>query len=384
MTTVRTDLATSPTPTVEAPRRQPWMDNLRITLISGVIVAHAATAYVVDVGWYYEERTTSTVSEIVLSFPVFLGGIWGLSPLLVLAGLLSVPSLARRGAGAFVRARLVRLGVPLLLFAAVVDPLADWIGDTAEGRGHPFPYYLADVGGDRDVGPMWFVAAILVFSVGFAVLRAVRPSPARSGQLRLRHLAAIAAVIAALDVLVWLRWGYFSDTWMDLNWQHWPQAAGLFALGVLAAERPHPLPRRAERDARRVAVLGMLALCALAVWSLVQDLDTPAFVQPGLRWETVAFATVDGVVAIALSIWVMAWFARRWDGEPNPLTRRAARGSYATYVLHPVPMVLLSWALAGVAVVPEVKLLVLAVVAVPVCFAVGYAVTRLPGVRSVL
>lgn len=383
---MRTDLATSRTPTVGAARRQPWMDNLRIALISGVIVAHAATAYVVDVGWYYQERTTSVLSEIAVSVPVFLGGIWGLSPLLVLAGWLSVSSLRRRGPWAFVRARLLRLGVPLLLFAAVVDPLADWMGNTAEGGSRPFLAYLTDPGGDRDVGPMWFVAAILVFSLGYAALRAVSLSPRPAGRLGLRHLAALAAGIACLDVLVWLRWGYFSDTWLDLNWQHWPQAAGLFALGVLAAERtwPSPLPRRAEHQAALVALLGMVALCVLAGYSLSRDLETPAFVQPGLRWETVAFAAIDGAVALALSIWLMAWFVRRWDGEPHPVTRRAARASYATYVLHPVPMVLLSWALADVLVAPELKLVVVALLAVPVCFAVGYAATRLPGVRSVL
>ena len=119
VTPMRTDLAAKTAPPAAKPRRA-WMDNLRIVLISGVIVAHAATAYVVDVGWYYEERTTSELTQTVLSFPVFLGGIFGLGPLLVMAGWLSVSSLRRRGTSGFVRARLVRLGVPLLLFLSLI------------------------------------------------------------------------------------------------------------------------------------------------------------------------------------------------------------------------------------------------------------------------
>ncbi|HEX5770216.1 MAG TPA: hypothetical protein VFY11_04570, partial [Nocardioidaceae bacterium] len=69
---------------------------------------------------------------------------------------------------------------------------------------------------------------------------------------------------------------------------------------------------------------------------------------------------------------------------PGRVTAAAARGSYATYVLHPVPMVLLSWLFAAVALAPEAKFVVVAVLAVPVCFAVGYAVTRIPGVSRVL
>jgi hypothetical protein len=42
----------------------PWVDNLKITLITGAVV-HAATAYIVDIDWYYDtEGTTSrTVGE---------------------------------------------------------------------------------------------------------------------------------------------------------------------------------------------------------------------------------------------------------------------------------------------------------------------------------
>lgn len=382
---MRTDLTTQTAPTASKPRRA-WMDNLRIVLISGVIVAHAATAYVVDVGWYYEERTTSEVSEIALSFPVFLGGIFGLGPLLVMAGWLSVSSLRRRGTGGFVRARLVRLGIPLVIFAALVDPLADWMGSTAEGGSRSLTAYLTDVGGDRDVGPMWFVAAILVFSAGYAALRARRPAPGPGAELRARHLVAIAAAITVLDVLTWLRWGYLTETWWDLNWQHWPQAAGLFALGVLAGERGwlRALPPRIERQAAWAAVAGMAALCGLAAWSLSQQLEQPAFTEAGLQGQTMVFACIDGITAVALSIWVMAWFERRWNGSPGRVTTAAARGSYATYVLHPVPMVLLSWLLAPVAVAPELKLVVVAVLAVPLCFVAGYGVTRVPGVARVL
>ncbi|HEU4513892.1 MAG TPA: acyltransferase [Nocardioidaceae bacterium] len=381
----RTDLAAGTAPPAAKPRRA-WMDNLRIVLISGVIVAHAATAYVVDVGWYYEERTTSEVSETLFSFPVFLGGIFGLSPLLVMAGWLSVSSLRRRGASRFVRARLVRLGIPLVLFAVLVDPLADWLGGTAAGETRSLVSYLTDVGGDRDVGPMWFVAAILVFSVGYAVLRARRPAPDPAAELRVRHLAVIAATIAVLDVLTWLRWGYLSDTWWDLNWQHWPQAAGLFALGVLAGERGwlRALPAHVERRAAWVSVAGLAALCALAAYSLSQALEQPDFTEAGASWGTAVFAVIDGAVAVALSIWVMAWFERRWNGPPGRVTAAAARGSYATYVLHPVPMVLLSWLLAPVALAPELKFAVVAALAVPLCFVVGYAVTRIPGVGRVL
>jgi peptidoglycan/LPS O-acetylase OafA/YrhL len=63
---------------------------------------------------------------------------------------------------------------------------------------------------------------------------------------------------------------------------------------------------------------------------------------------------------------------------------RAGRGSYATYLLHPVVLVSVMLAFRPVPLPPELKFLVVSVVGVPVCFVVGYAVTRVPGVGRVV
>ncbi len=50
-----------------AASRVGWMDALRVTAVAGVIVIHAATAYIVDVDWCYQERTTSTLTPTLLA-----------------------------------------------------------------------------------------------------------------------------------------------------------------------------------------------------------------------------------------------------------------------------------------------------------------------------
>ena len=82
-------------------------------------------------------------------------------------------------------------------------------------------------------------------------------------------------------------------------------------------------------------------------------------------------------------MWCLAWVRRRWPTH-GPLMAKAGRGSYATYVLHPVVLVSVMLAFRVVPLGPELKFLLVAVVAVPVCFAVGYAVTRLPWVGRVV
>jgi len=64
---------------VEDRPREQWVDNLRVIVIAGVIVLHAATAYLVaTAGWYYEERTTSGVWLVLLSGPALIGAMFAL------------------------------------------------------------------------------------------------------------------------------------------------------------------------------------------------------------------------------------------------------------------------------------------------------------------
>jgi len=154
-------------------RHELWVDNLRVVLIAGVIVVHTATAYVVDIPWYYDdERAASGLWAMVIGLPTLLAGAFGLGPLFLVAGVFSARSVARRGPVGFTLSRLVRLGVPLLVFVLLIQPMTDWIGNRRSERGS-FLHYL----GITEVSVMWFVAALLVFSLGYAGLRHLRPLP---------------------------------------------------------------------------------------------------------------------------------------------------------------------------------------------------------------
>jgi glucan biosynthesis protein C len=358
--------------------RAAWVDNLRVALIAGVIVAHAATAYIVDVSWYYEERTTSMLTPLVLSFPVFMAAVFGLGPLFLVAGVFSARSLQRKGRAGFARGRLVRLGVPLLVFVLVLDPVTDYLGDLGSPVHQSLWAYLIDQTGTRDLGPMWFVIALLLFCLTYAAWRWARPRAVVSGEtVETWRLALFAGAIAAASWLTWMAVTYRSETFLNFNWAHWPQAGGLFVLGVMAGERGW-LETFAATRARRcgwIAITGMLVLCGLAGISLAGD-DFTSLVG-GPHWQSAAFAVVTGMVAVTLGMWITAWFERRWN-HAGPVARDAGRGSYAAYVVHPTVLVGLSLAVMTFAVAPEAKFVLVAAIGVPLTFLVGYGLTRIP------
>ena len=262
-----------------------------------------------------------------------MGGLFGLGLLFLVGGLLAAASLAHKGPGGFARGRLVRLGLPLLAFFVLLDPLTDYLGALAEGE-HPRLWpYLADQTGTRDTGPLWCVAVLLALSLAYAGLRRLRP--ARVGVtagVGPRQLAAVAAVIAAGSFMMRLVSPLAADTFANLTWAAWPQATGLFTLGVLAGERGRleGLDRRWLRRWGWAAVAGLLALAVLAASALATDRGDA--VAGGWTWQAAALALLEGLVAGGLSLWVVAWFRRRWDrrgsarppGRPGILCRLCA------------------------------------------------------------
>jgi hypothetical protein len=349
-----------------------WIDTLRVAVIAGAIVLHVGMAYILPINWYYTEHTTSQVWPIALAFPALLGAFFGLGPLFFAAGFLSAGSLARRGRAAFIRARLIRLGGPLLVYVFVIGSLARYIGDLGLGRAGDFlGYFVPD-----SFGPMWFVAALLAISLAYAVLRGPRQPAASPETLRPAVLGIAALAIGVGSWAVWQVFPFLSQTYLDPIFAEWPQGAGLFALGVHAAETGW-LDRVTSTLVRRLAGLAIAGLFGLGgLMALVLVSGQGGSLLSGNGWPAAMAALLDGGVSVTATVAVVAWLRRHWTGE-GPLLSRAATASYATYVSHPLSLTILLVLLAPVALAPELKFVILAPVAVPACYAVGYVLTRL-------
>ena len=360
--------------------REQWVDTLRVVLIAGVIVVHTATGYVADfAGFYYDdELVANSAVSAAFALPALLGGIFGLGPLFVVAGWYSVRSLARRGPAGFVGSRLLRLGVPLLFFVLVVNPLADYLGNQWD-EDDTFLGYLAVT----EFSVMWFVVALLACSLGYAALRSVRPVTGPRPRPDGRTLVVAASVIGVGSLTAWQVTTLLDTHLLNVRVSAWTQAAVLFALGVMAAEAGWDgrLSRNSEHRLGQVTAVGVgLTLLLVAVAGARDQLDAAL---GGLGWASASFATLYGVVSVTFTLWCLAWVRRRWPTHSS-LMARAGRGSYATYVLHPVVLVSVMLAFRVVPLGPELKFPIVALLAVPACFAVGYAVTRLPGVGRVV
>ncbi len=162
-----------------------YLDNIRSFVIFLVVVMHSNVTYSGFGGWYYTEADPKNLDIFSTLFFALYGSFtqaWFMGLLFFLAAFFAARSIAKRGPARFVKERLFRLGVPLLIYMFVIDPCISYFimndGNVrgSAGAGRLFVGYLVSFRWVGATGPLWFVEALLIFSLLYAAWRAMRPA----------------------------------------------------------------------------------------------------------------------------------------------------------------------------------------------------------------
>ena len=104
-----------------------YVDNLRFLLTILVILIHLSIGYGAPGDWYYnEDGQIGTVSSILMTLFVALNQAFFMGFFFMLSSFFISGSLDRKGARLFLMDRLKRLGIPMLFYALVLNPLLEY------------------------------------------------------------------------------------------------------------------------------------------------------------------------------------------------------------------------------------------------------------------
>ncbi len=376
--------------------RLAFVDNLRILLVILVVVFHLAITYGAEGPWYYREGQAGPITAMVLTLfgvtnQAFLMGFY-----ILIAAYFVPRSLERKGCQQFLKDRFLRLGVPLAFHLLVVAPTLSYVlGITIWGFRGSFPAHISAYWKGYellDVGPLWFVEALLIFSVVYTLwwwlakppAHQVRKEGAAPGNGAITIFALALGLITFL-VRIWLPVGWFFAP-LGFQFPHFAQYIGLFIVGTVAY-RHGWLPAIAE-DAARGRLWGRVVAFLLALAPILfvaggaLEGSTAAF-RGGLHWQSLAYALWEQFLCVAMVISLLVWFRRRRDHQGR-LTREMSASTYAVYLCHAAVLVLVSLTLRNLALHPLLKFALAALICLPVCFAVGGIVRRLPVAERIL
>jgi len=393
----RESSATAPT---SAPSRIRlyFVDYLRAALVVLVILHHTAITYGGSGSFYYTEPATDSAASGLLSLFTNFNQAWFLGAFFLLSAYFTPASFDRKGATQFLKDRLIRLGIPLLVFFFVINPLTIYLAFyhmtpaqlVAQGITPPMGLNWTFISQAVGTGPLWFVEMLLIFEFGYAFWRIARKSSAKGGVPRplptYRNVAAFILVLATTSYLLWVVAPLNAQVLGFPSFFDVPQYLGLFVAG-LAAARGDWLAKLPDPMAKRVFIVALIATAVLLPLAVIGT-DVPS-----LGWGSVVgygslssafYAIWTSTFAVGMTMFAIAFF-RRHLNTPGRLWSFAAKNFYGAYILQATVIVMVSaFVLYQVQLESLLKFALAAIIMVPSTWALAFVVRKIPFFDRVL
>jgi surface polysaccharide O-acyltransferase-like enzyme len=328
-----------------------WIDWLKVTVVFGAFVFHAAQPFVIT-GWLVSD----TQKSVPLSLYSGFGYMFGMPLMFMLAGATTWLATERSGAAGHAALRIRRLLIPLLLGLIILSPLQAWIATLPGGRLEDPGAFLARYLGSLRIplGPAWFgdfgyhlwFLAFLFFDVVIVLpllprLRAARDAGRLSIGAFARRPLGLAAIFGAILVPQLVLRPLFP---VYRDWADFILWLAYFGLGVLAMADRELLAVLLER--RRRVLWGLpVALAALA---LILPFGSPLALENAPGFTPVGLAYIAWRTALAwLMVVSLIGFASVYLRARPRFLAWASRLVLPFYVLHHPVVVLVAALVVG-------------------------------------
>ncbi|CAK6689376.1 Glucans biosynthesis protein C [Synechococcus sp. CBW1107] len=341
------------------PPRSLDLDWLRLLAVLLLIPFHsAAVFYEGELGRFYVADAQSSAG---LSVFIEFVHQWHMPLFFFLAGAASWYSLQTRSALAYLRQRLRRLLVPLLIGIPLLVPPQVYIHELQAGqeKGSFLQFYPRFFDGIRPAGHfewahLWFLAYLLVISIAClpVMLRLSRETGERAERRTppamhgLGALIALAAPLMLSEALLRPHWAGFQNLYDD--WANLVLYLLYFVYGALFCSRGG-LWCALDRNRRLLlatAGLSMVLLLALSLRGMVPEraYSAPYMVHQAFR----GFNSWSWVLALLA-------LARPYRGRSHPLLRYGNRVGFSIVLFHQPLIVLIAFVVVPLPVALTVK-----------------------------
>jgi len=382
-----------------------FIDNLRTGLVILVVLHHVGLVYgaSVDTFYYIEPPFTDPLAFLALLVFALFNQAWFMGAFFLLAGYFTPGSFDRKGSGSFLKDRLLRLGIPLIIFIFVLSPISSigyWLmpasltGITTPLTWQTFPY-LAFL----DWGPLWFVAMLLIFTFGYAAWRRLTRNRTSSSMSRSSppsylgigiFILALALVSYLVRIIVPLgkEVSLFVYFLSFPTLAYLPQYLSFFVLGTVASRHDwfRTLPSSMGVVGFVIAVVAGVFLFPLAFSGHLFSLEVTEQITNAYgngHWQSAVYALWDSIFAVGMCLGLIPLFRRFFNGQGR-FGRFLSQHNYTVYIIHVPIVVFIAIALRGIELGPFLKFGLAAVIVLPTSFAVAYIVRKIPGVSRVL
>lgn len=372
-----------------------YLDRIKILLCLLVIGLHTTIAYGGSGSWFYIEEVHDTVINVVFTIYDAVCQSFFMGLFFFISAYFTVPSYNKKGCRHFLKDRAVRLFIPLCIFYFIFHPTTDYFVEKMSLKNSiSYFQYIYDSIINFDnlgFGPLWFVEALIIFSIGYVIYRKiVRREAAESESLKIIDFPGKKAVYAFMIILglvtfivrlafpagvevIGMKLGYF------------PQYIALYALGAISYEN-HWLDKITDKMSSyyfKVSIICFtLLIVVLAVFMISGNSNVDGFMG-GMSFQALVYALWEPFMCVGISLKLITVFRKKHD-TPSDLWTGLSLDTYPVYVIHAPVNVFLECMLITSALSPVIKFIIVYLATCVICFALSHFILRrLPVLRKI-
>jgi len=369
--------------------RYSYIDNLRIYLTILVILHHASLTYGGSGDWVEAlvDPAIDAVSAILL--PLFNGinQSYFMSAFFLLAGYFTPRSFDKKGSKQFLKDRLIRLGVPIFIYSTIIVNINAYM--LAAHIGYPYQIRIG-----YNAGHLWFLQALLLFAVIYAIFRAlahkgILKKPIQIYRNTFPPDAILFLCIAILTILTFtVRLMFPVGVWfMKVQPGHFMHYTFCFFAGILAYHGDW-FQRLSKAQARRWGIMSLAAIPILPIiGALGGALENPeqfvAHIMGGLHWQAFAYTAWESFLLVGIIVFLLFFFRERLN-RSGPVSRSMAANVYTVYIIHQTILIAFHILFLSVSIPTIMKFFTVSLITIVLCFLSSIVIRRIPYAKRVL
>ncbi len=384
-----TQVASSPGSAMQQPKKIFYIDYLKVVVTVLVVLHHSFITYGAPGGWYFTQKTSLAGAIAPMTVFVTINQSFFMGFFFFLSAYFIPTSYQKKGVRRFVLDRLIRLGIPLIFYSFVLSPFLSYlIYYFDQGYHISYMQYLRGFSQWIDFGVLWFVAALLLFTLAYVLWMQIRGSRTPHKPVAAPSFRIILLVAAAIGAVSFLVRVFFPVGWVlrPVGFQlgYFSQYVVLFILGLYASPNQW-LSQIASKTGRRFALLAARLLSVFLLWYLMETVwHTPQnWFIGGWHWQQFLYAVWEQVLGFSIIMALLCKGRQKWN-NPSSWITKLSRYTFGVYIFHPLVLISLALALRNWSIEPALKLLIVAPLAVAGSFLLASILVRIPGVNRVI
>ncbi|MFX1251665.1 MAG: acyltransferase family protein [Promethearchaeota archaeon] len=377
-----------------------YVDNLRFYLTVLVILHHLAVGYGGSGSMpIYEGQFNPIdgITTILLTIFTALNQSYFMSIFFLFAGYFTPRAYDKKGALIFSKDRLIRLGIPLLIAVVFLTPLVTFIVlNFAYAVNISFFKIIEDrIVNDtllEGVGHLWFVQALLLFTVVYIFYRIISDHYF-TNQWKILYENAfptnkvIFLSIGVLAIITFFVRTEFLIGEIFFNFQlaHFTHYIFCYFIGILAY-RGRWFDNLSDSQAKlwiSVALITIALLPSLLLLADFTSIDPFRLFMGGWTLQSFVYVVWEAVALLSISISLLYIFQKKFNYQ-NLLLRELSASSYTAYIIHMIIVVSLIILFLPLTMPALVKFFIVSLIAVPLIFLLSVLIRKIPFTDRVL